>query len=375
MNAVEIDVGNLKRWLAGNIGTSGTSVDYAAQNGYVLYFSDRRGMLKDPNAANTRTGDAGLEDVINRSSGVGQPDGVLDPIPAGRTFSPEDVNLDNHLDSWGALNMGLGLWNDATHNLNAQINTPAHPDPFGVAGGSTRINSCSTTGRKNWVSGARHVLRLVDGSIGNVPLSPVATVVNSVTYNGGFTVAAENPVYIEGDYNTNAADWAAGVDQVGRRSSAAVIADAVTLLSVDWSDLNSMVGNATTLGQRNPSHDGYYRVAIAGGKNMTFQLPTWTTPAAPPRDFGTDGGLHNFLRYLEDWSSQTVHYKGSLVSLYNATYDTGIYKCCTVVYGVPTRDFIFDTVFSAPAGLPPGTPMFRDVNSLSYRQMFTPRTN
>lgn len=373
MNAVEIDVGNLKKWLAGNIGSSGTSVDYNAQNGYVLYFSDRRGMLPNPNNGNVKTGDAGLEDVVNRSSGLGTPDGALDPVPSGRSLSPEDVNGNGFDDNWGATNMGLGFWNDSTHNLNTLINTPSHPDPYGTAGGSSRINSCSSTSRKNWVSGARHVLRLVDGSLGNVPQNPVSTVVNGVTYYGGFTVAAENPVYIEGDYNTNAADWAGGVDQ-STRSSAAIIADAVTLLSVDWSDLNSMVGNVTTLGQRNPSHDGYFRVAVAGGKNMTFQLPTYSTPAGPSQDFGTDGGLHNFLRYLEDWSGQTVHYKGSLVSLYYSTYDTGIFKCCTVVYGVPTRNYLFDSDFSTPAGLPPGTPMFRDVNTLSYRQMFATRT-
>jgi hypothetical protein len=216
-------------------------------------------------------------------------------------------------------------------------------------------------------------LRLVDGSIGNVPLSPVATVVNGVTYNGGFTVAAENPVYIWGDYNTNQADWNGGVDQVGKRSSASVIADAVTLLSVDWNDYYSTVGkvNVTVTDKtnnRNPSHDGYFRVAVAGGKNMNFLKPTWAA-----QDFGTDGGVHNFLRYLEDWSNQTVHYKGSLVSLYYATYDTGIFKCCTVVYGVPTRNYIFDSVFSVPAGLPPGTPMFKDVDTLSYRQFFAPR--
>jgi hypothetical protein len=50
MNAIEIDVGNLKQWLLGNIGTSGTHVDYLQQNGYVLYFSDRRGMLYNPNS-------------------------------------------------------------------------------------------------------------------------------------------------------------------------------------------------------------------------------------------------------------------------------------------------------------------------------------
>jgi hypothetical protein len=124
---------------------------------------------------------------------------------------------------------------------------------------------------------------------------------------------------------------------------------------------------------RNPSHDGYYRLAIAGGKNMTFPLPTFTTPAAPPRDFGTDGGLHNFLRYLENWGSQTVNYKGSLVSLYYSTYNTGIFKCCSTVYGVPTRNYIFDNDFTVPAGLPPGTPLFRDVESLGYRQVLAPR--
>jgi hypothetical protein len=97
-------------------------------------------------------------------------------------------------------------------------------------------------------------------------------------------------------------------------------------------------------------------------------------PAGTSQDFGTDGGVHNFLRYIEDWSGQTFHYKGSLVSLYFSTYNTGIFKCCTVVYGVPTRDFVFDSDFSTPGGLPPGTPMFRDVNSLTYRQMFTART-
>ena len=380
MNAVEIDVGNLKKWLSGAISGSGTSVNSSAQNGYVLYFSDRRGMLKNPNANNIRTGDAGLEDVVNvnGSNGLGTPDGQLEPPPSGRKYSPEDVNQNGVLDNWGTANMGLGFWNDLTHNLNTQITAPGPDDVYGTALPSARIASCASTARKNWISGARHVLRLVDGSLGNVPLSPTPIVVNGVTYNGGFTVASENPVYVWGDYNSNASDatWTTGADQAGH-AAAAVIADAVTLLSDDWNDLQSTVGTLITNipggSLRNPSHDGYYRLAIAGGKNMTFPLPTFTTPAAPPRDFGTDGGLHNFLRYLENWGSQTVNYKGSLVSLYYSTYNTGIFKCCSTVYGVPTRNYIFDNDFTVPAGLPPGTPLFRDVESLGYRQVLAPR--
>ena len=374
MNAVEIDVGNLKRWLAGSIGTSGSSVDYAVQNGYVLYFSDRRGMLPNPNAPppnapGTKSGDSGLEDVINAASAAGTPDGALEP-PV--TKSPEDVNQNGVLDNFGAYNLGLGFYGtvaNATRNLNTQIISPAVPDPFGTAAGA-RIRSCSTIARKNWVSGARHALRLVDGSLGNLPLSPTGTLADP----GGFSVASENPVYILGPYNSNPNDttWTTGVDIAGH-SSTAVIADAVTLLSSQWNDLTSMGiggdGTVTNPGNRSTGTD-YYRVAIAGGKNINFPQPTWP---GVYQDFGTDGGVHNFLRYLENWNG-TLNYKGSIVSLYYSTYATGVYKCCTTVYNPPTRNYIFDLDFRNPAGLPPGTPMFRDVESLSYRQLFTTRT-
>src|ERR1017187_79165 len=383
MNAVEIDVGNLKRCLANTSG-SGPSVNFLAQNGYVLYFSDRRGMLYNPHpplgGAAAKAGDSGLEDVINAASANGTPDGGLE-TPGG-VNSPEDVNQNGFLDNFGALNLGLGFYNVAT-NLNTAINTPANPDPFGTAAGSARITSCSTTARKNWVSGARHVLRLVDGSLGNVPLRTDAAA--TLDSPGGFTVASENPVYILGDYNSNTNDsvnWANDTtafqdDQTGH-AAAAVIADAVTLLSNSWTDAESMqTGNVTNANNRNASIVTSYRVAISGGKNRTFPYSTastWAVYAGEP-DIGTDGGVHNFLRYLEDWGNTTVNYKGSLVSLYYSTYNTGFYKCCNTVYDPPTRNYFFDLDFTSPGGLPPGTPMFRDVESLSYRQLFTTRTS
>src|SRR5688572_14291635 len=74
MNTPELDVGNLKKWLAGTSGTTGTLVESSSQNGYILYFSDRRGMLT---TAGVRVGDYGFEDVINPASSTGVPDGVL----------------------------------------------------------------------------------------------------------------------------------------------------------------------------------------------------------------------------------------------------------------------------------------------------------
>jgi hypothetical protein len=356
MNAVELDVGNLKRWLAGSIGTTGSSVNYTLQNGYILYFSDRRGMLPNPNGtlidpANTKTGDSGLEDSINSSTAAGTPDNKLEPIAAGRNESPEDVNDNLVLDNFGEANLGNGF------SANA-------------AGGNqyVRIASCLATGRANWVSGARHVLKLVDGSLGNLPVRPDNN-------GGGFTVGSENPVYILGDYNTSAADpmWAnptTGVEPA--HAAAAIIADAVTVLSDNWSDLESMT-NPTDASQR-PAATTYYRVAIAAGKNINFPFPAWED--STDYGFGTDGGVHNFIRFLEDWSGSTLNYKGSLVSLYYSTYSTGTFKCCTYsVYQPPTRNYVFDPLFSQPQNLPPGTPQFRDIDNLSYQQSFTPRSD
>jgi len=368
MNVIELDVGNLKKWLKGTIGATGGQVDYVAQNGYILYFSDRRGMLPDPLAVpSVIKGSYGFEDVINSTSNTGTPDGQPEPpvTIAGVPRNPEDVDNNGRTDKYGAANVGIGFGINTTN------------DPF-----TNRIANCYTTGRKNRVTGARHVLKLVDGSLGNVPVRNVANADGTL---GGFTVASENPVYIQGDYNSAAppADptWTSTTAAEPAHAAAAVIADTVTLLSNQWQD-EGVVGAANKLGSMLYPTDAtsgsgyrqavttYYRVAIAAGKNITFPHPNGSNSTTY---FGTDGGVHNFLRFLENWSNDTLYYKGSLVSLYYSTYNTGTFKCCNyVVYQPPTRNYVFDPLFTQPQNLPPGTPMFRDIDNLSYRQDFTP---
>jgi Tfp pilus assembly protein PilX len=363
MNAVELNVGNLARWLkhaapytqpldAGNL------VNYTSENGYILYFSDHRGMLPDPNpsnggqtAANVISGESGLEDVVNSPQPLTSinPDGILEPA-SYYTYSPEDADQNARLDNWGGQNIGYGF--------GVNTNT-APPNPY-------LVTNCSTTGVTNAVTGARHVLKLVGGGMNaGVSYLPVRPDNNG----GGFTVASENPVYVQGNYNSDQTDpmWGGGINTTPH-AAAAVIADTVTLLSNNWNDGNSMV-NPTNLGGR-AATTTYYRMAVAGGKNVPFPQPGF---AGVGNDFGTDGGLHNFLRYLENWGGQQLFYNGSLVSMYYSEYNTGVFKCCTVVYSPPTRNYSFDTLFLNPANLPPGTPMFQDVVNLSYHQNFTPQ--
>ena len=146
----------------------------------------------------------------------------------------------------------------------------------------------------------------------------------------------------------------------------ALIADALTLLSNNWNDRNSLRG-PYDLAQRTGATT-WYRLAVIAGKGINFPY----IDTQPDWDYGTDGGAHNFLRYIENWGGQTLNYRGSIASMYFNRQATGTYKCCTDVYSPPTRGYNFDTDFLTPALLPPRTPMFRDVNITGFAQIIKP---
>ncbi|MBV8050016.1 MAG: hypothetical protein JOZ80_02430 [Acidobacteriaceae bacterium] len=443
MNVVELDVGNLRQWLLGNIPGSGALVNNTNQNGYVVYFSDRRGMLPNPNGTQTIagganplaniSGDAGFEDIVNSAAGNRVPDGALEPIPAGKTISPEDANLNGRLDNFGAQNLGLGFgflptaagplapgtaYPVAANSVNAKVNT-AVPNVY-LAAQANRL-TCSTAGatafsvvKNGWVSGARHGLKLVDGSLGNVPTIPGGVFPGS---SGGFTVGSENPVYVLGNYNSNCPaaagfegctpgnanydpSWPAPFGPGGAdppHAAASIVADTVTMLSNNWLDWNSILlqptqpcpngtpqGNGCNAGapptspltgDNRAAATTWYRMAIATGDVQSWPFPAWA--GGNDIGIGTDGGVGNFLRFLESWGAgganvQTLNYNGSMVNLYFSTYNTGLFKCCGYsVYFPPRRDYNFDNDFTTFSELPPGTPMFRDIDNLNYRQSFT----
>ncbi len=397
MGLIDLDVNNLRLWLSdahpsftpASAGSGDLALD---NNGYILYFSDRRG---NRDGAGNETGEFGFEDFVNGAGGAnGTPNNTLD---AG-----EDLNENGTLETYGANLPGaattfpantdlFSTYAGASTTLSAAMTSATNPANGGqitvvstaafptrgyiVIGtesitytgktatkftGITRGANSTTAAshvntslvfannqaRKNKVYYFRRALRLVNGALGNLPMP-------------GFTVASENPVYVQGNYNANGAGFGAG------QSASAVIADSVTLLSGAWRDEQSFdfpyaPGNrqATTT---------WYRLAIAGGKGRNFPNPAYGS-AGVPNDFGTDGGTHNFLRYIESWSGATSNYSGSLVSLYYSRQGSGSYKCCTTVYGPPTRAYAFDVSFLVPSQLPPGTPRFRDINNLAFRQ-------
>ena len=310
MHYVELDVNNLRQWLNGAIGVSGPTV--LNQNGFVIYFSDRR-LNKD--AIGNETGEFGFEDFVNPASSQGTPNGILD--------TGEDVNGNGTLDVYG--------------------NVPQNVGAAPLDGAATlRTLVTQQVAQANRPIFYRRALKIRNGALNQVPMP-------------GLTITAENPVYLQGDFNASVA--AGGF--VEPNAATSIIADGVTFLSNAWTDLVSLTsphnpGNRTAA-------TTWYGVAIIAGKGRAFARPTGT-----PNDFGTDGGTHNFLRMIERWSGRTLNYRGAMITFYDNRQAVGLYKCCSDVYGPPVRAFAFDVDFLDPTQLPPATPMFRDVNIMGF---------
>jgi hypothetical protein len=362
MHYVELDMANLAKWFAGTIGTNGPNA--SNNTGYAVYFSDRRSEVADPSPPTSvgttpmLTGGFGFDDFVNPASGSGCPNGTLDQgedvesdyiagVSQNSGTSPRTYGKTPTFDNSGSAPVAplSGL------TLNAAGVLADNPNCAGTATSPLGIADNTQDLRENPPVIFRRALKLVDGS----------TISTGVSCNGvacGLAVIAENPVYIQGDYNNPGLN----TNFSGTGVATSVIADAVTFLSDSWNDVNSFAfpynpGNRSGV-------DTTYRLAVVGGKGIAFKQPT---VGSPPQDFGTDGGTHNFLRYLESWSG-TLWYQGSIVSMYYNHQAVGTYKCCTTVYNPPTRGYQFDTNFLTPSLLPPLTPMLRAINTLTFTQ-------
>jgi hypothetical protein len=180
------------------------------------------------------------------------------------------------------------------------------------------------------------------------------------------TIATENPAYLQGDFNANSAGNGFSDPSV----AASVAADAFTLLSNQWHDLNTFNSPFNTGGRQ--ANTAWYRLGVVAGKSVSFPIPSWDTTALDgSQDFGTDGGVHNFMRYLESWGG-TLNYTGSIVSLYYNRQAIGLFNSGGNNYSPPNRGYSFDTNFLNPLLLPPRTPMFRDVNTTGFTQLLLP---
>jgi hypothetical protein len=191
------------------------------------------------------------------------------------------------------------------------------------------LNSCTCV-----TSGFNGVLYVAD-TAGQSTQDRAVRLVNGATLPAsGLSVVSENPVYVQGDYNT-----------VNKRA-AAVLADAITVLSNNWGPNNS-----DTKGSQNTDQ----RPATPTTVNAAFA----TGPSAESTSGNGNGQLENVIRFLEDWRGDTFTYKGSIVALWHSTQATGQWRNTgnsgSSYYYAPSRVWGYDTMFNTQ--IPPGTPM------------------
>ena len=224
---------------------------------------------------------------------------VDDPIPPSPTFY--DYREDKVIT---VTEIDLSKLQSSTNAMDA-LNDP--PD-----GGDKGILYVSST------DGSESV-RLTEGS--NLPST-------------GLTVVSNNPVYIQGDYNNST------------NSPAAVIGDAITILSNNWNDANS---SSTNLNDRTASDTTVNAAIMAGNKNTV--------------DSQYSGGVENFPRFLENWSGKTLTYVGSLICLWESQQATGNWQYGSPIYQAPYRNWSYGIDAN---NLPPGTPRVRNISKSGW---------
>ena len=158
----------------------------------------------------------------------------------------------------------------------------------------------------------------------------------------GLTVATASPLYVFGNYNqTNAANL--GTSNTTTTLPASLVADAVTILSANWTDANSQAAVAS----RNATPTTVNAAILAGAVDTAGG------------NYG--GGMENFPRFLETWGlANPFTYNGSMVKMFPSQYATNIWGNANV-YAPPARNWTFDVNFNNPAKLPPLTPSLETV--------------
>jgi hypothetical protein len=192
----------------------------------------------------------------------------------------------------------------------------------------------------------------------------------------GVTIASDQAAYIEGDYNV---DVGHGLyDATHPKMPAAIMADAINVLSQNWSGATtSVMAPATAFACRNdcqsrsvlasrPTRATTINAAFLGGVDTTIG----GTSAAP----GVyNGGLENYPRFHESWSGVALNYRGSFVSLGTALRSFGTWcgtgSTCNI-YNAPNRFWDFDSTFQTVAWLPPLTPRVLSVQQILFTENF-----
>lgn len=181
------------------------------------------------------------------------------------------------------------------------------------------------------ITGWNGVVYISDTSASSTAKRAVRVKNGSAVPTNGVTVVTDNPLYVQGDFNT-------ATDASGKHQPTALVGDAINVLSNAWVDANSTSTTAPN--------------ATSTTVNAAFLAGIVPTDGSQGSKYYS-GGVENFPRFHENWSGQTFTYNGSMVELFYSQQATG--RWSDAKYSAPTRNWAFDTIFRTTP--PPGSLM------------------
>ena len=248
------------------------------------------------------------------------------------------------------------------------------------------------------VKGEKFTIKQVDGVWTQTRQSPVniksdgyplpcLRLRNGSNLGTDLSIVTDNPVYVEGDFNTKVV----GTDSEGNDQyrSALVAGDRVTMLSKNWQDADVLPCVAAMNGKHGVRwHDGSLWVGTSNIGGTSLQgwrkraqdrdaVPTTlnavvmtgiypSTTGNTGTDDGYSGGLENILRYLEDWGGGVqAYFNGSIICLWDSRGDAkwSSPNGYNGFYVAPRRDWAYTRMS------PPGLPGFFAVREATWERI------
>lgn len=309
---------------------------------------------------------AGLRVLINRKAVVGNQVHVYQPgtTPAdSKEITPGGIGAPNIADQIiAAVTPSVGGdMTDIREGHKVNVNT------VDVSKLVTPLNNYGAYNGVVYITDVTNTITTTDGTAaGNAKLGQmgdsdaIRLKKGGILPTSGLTIVSDGAIYVQGDYNTGSTYNALGTlipstqpDSDLRndptkptyngyvQKPAAVIGDAVMVLSNSWVDAN---------GNQSPSQ--ITGVRVASPTTMNAAIVTGQVLTDTNNDNLGSGGAHNLPRFLEDWSNKAFTYNGSMVELYPSQHFTAPWTTSTNVYSAPNRSWFFD--YSYITRPPPG---------------------
>lgn len=205
---------------------------------------------------------------------------------------------------------------------------------------------------------------------------------DNVTNPTGVTIASDQAIYVQGDYNlvykqdkSNPDAPLLGINDPEdpnieyrkvNYQPASVLADSFNALSNACLNNDKAINNNGGKGCNINGSNGTkatettFNAAILAGVDVTLLGKNGNS--------GYNGGLENYPRFAENWSGINWNYRGSFVSIDQPLYVSGTWK--SQAYNPPNRNWDYDQNFNDPRNLPPLTPQFVVLKQESFIRSF-----